>query len=159
MRALPVNAMNIEKTVLKFLTAWERGSLSTTAALLDNHFELTGWTDQPLDRASFVMFQRIYNEAFPNWKFNVTELERHGHDLYLTCRIRATHTGRFDPSMLGLPLLPIEPTGRARLWPITYSVATVRHEKIVRFEIDTGPGGDLNGTLAWLNEPVSAPTV
>ncbi|MCB0212032.1 MAG: DUF4440 domain-containing protein [Anaerolineae bacterium] len=149
--------INIEKTVLKFLTAWERCNLSTTAALLDNCFQMSGWTEQPLDRASFVMFQRVYNEAFPNWQFNITELERHGHDIYLTYRVRATHTGRFDPAKLGLPILSIEPTGETRVWPITYSMITVRDEKIVRFEIDTGPGGDLNGTLAWLNALTPAP--
>ena len=152
-----MSAINVEKTVLKFLMAWERCNLSTTAELLDNKFHLTGWTDEPLDRASFVMFQRTYNEAFPDWQFNVTELERHGHDLYLTYRAKATHTGRFDPTRLGLPLLPIEPSGRTRIWPVTYSVVTVEAEKIVRFEIDTGPGGDLNGTLAWLNEAVLTP--
>lgn len=119
-----------------------QGSLGFGLALLGQHVDM-----------AFVLFQRIHNMAFPNWHFEINDRQCFGRELYLTYRIRAIHTGVFNLSALGLSGPPLKPTGKGRVWPVTYAVITVRQSKISCFEVDCAPGGNLNGTLAWLREP------
>lgn len=148
--------MRTEKTVRNLLTAWESHDLSQTARLLAPSFSLTGLTSIPLSREEFLMFQRVYNEAFPNWKFNLSNIQVQGRQVHLTARIRATHAGVFDASKLGLAVPRIPPTGKARSWPVEHLACTVKSGKITHIDVETKPAGKLLGTLAWLG--VELPT-
>jgi hypothetical protein len=101
---------NTEKIAQELLTAWETRNLNRTANLLADDFELTGLAPQPLSRETFLMFQRVHNEAFPDWKFNVSETRVEGNKAYRTIQITATHSGIYDLSKLGIDLPPLLPT-------------------------------------------------
>lgn len=60
--------MKIEKPVKELLAAWEAHDLTTTASLLADDFILTGAAPKSLNREAFLMFQRVHNQAFPDWK-------------------------------------------------------------------------------------------
>jgi hypothetical protein len=147
----------IQQTILDLMTAWENHDLSKTAGLLANNFELTGIGPEPLYKDTFIMFQRVHNEAFPDWKFNVSEIRLDGHRVYLTFRVKATHSGIYDVSRLGIALPPIQPTAKARSWPEEHMICMVKSGKIRYMHIDTGPGGGLIGTLEWLGVKLPAP--
>lgn len=141
---------NIEKIVRDLLAAWESCDLGETASLLADNFRLTGMTPKPLNKEAFLIFQRVHNEAFPDWKFNIIELETLNNEVYVTIRIRATHSGVFDVARLGIPVPPIQPTGKTRSWPVEYMTFTVKNGQITSLEVDAGPGGELIGSLEWL---------
>jgi hypothetical protein len=96
------------------------------------------------------MFQRVHNEAFPDWKFNVSETRVEGNKAYRTIQITATHSGIYDLSKLGIDLPPLLPTGHARSWPVEYLTCTVKKGRITQMMVETGPGGGLIGILEWL---------
>jgi SnoaL-like domain len=148
--------MNTEKVVTDLLAAWEMHDLTKTVGLLADNFKLTGPAPKPLNKEAFLMFQRVHNEAFPDWKFNVSDLEAVDNEVYVTIRIRATHLGVYDVSKLGLSIPPIQPTGKSRSWPVEYLTCTVKNNKITHIEVTNGPDGGLMGTLAWLGVELPA---
>lgn len=142
--------MNIEKPVKDLLAAWEAHDLTKTASLLADNVKLTGAAPQPLNREAFLMFQRVHNEAFPDWKFNVIKLEAKGNEVYVIYRIRATHAGIYDLSKLGIAIGSIRPTGKYRTWPVEYMSCTVKNGKISQIEVETAPGDWVTGIIDWL---------
>jgi hypothetical protein len=146
---------NSEKVAKDLLAAWETHNLNRTANLLAYEFELTGVAPQPLFVDTFLMFQRVHNEAFPDWKFNVSETRLEDNKVYLTTQITATHSGIYDLSKLGIVLPPVMPTGHFRTWPVEYITCTVKKGRITQMEVETGPEGGLIGTLAWLGIKLS----
>src|SRR5688500_7305436 len=104
--------MNPEKPVKALLAAWETHDLTQMVSLLADNLKVTGAAPQPLNRETFLKFQRVHNEAFPNWKFNVIEFETLGNEVEVTCRISAIHAGIYDLSKLGMAIGPIRPTGK-----------------------------------------------
>jgi hypothetical protein len=130
----------MEKIVKDLLMAWEAHDLTQTANLLTDDFTLTGAAPQPLNRETFLMFQRVHNEAFPDWKFNVIELEARGHEVEVTCRINATHTGIYDLSKLDIAIGPIRPRGKSLRWPIDYMTCTVKNGRVSQIKVDTALG-------------------
>ncbi len=148
--------MNIRKTVETVLSAWETHDLSQTARLLNHNFISIGMAPSPLPKEDFLMFQRIHNEAFPDWKFNIRETETQGNMVYLVFQVSATHTGVYDVSKLKLPLHPIQPTGKARWWPVQHMLCLVKDGKLTHMKIQAKPGGGLTGTLEWLGVQLPA---
>ena len=142
--------MKKEKVVNDFLAAWEAHDLTKTVGLLADNFKLIGPTLQPLSKEAFLMFQRVHNEAFPDWTFNVSDIQAIDNEVYVTIRIRATHKGVYDLSKLGLSIPPIPPTGKSRSWPVEYMTCVVKNNKITRIEVTKEPGGGVMGTLEWL---------
>lgn len=132
--------MKIEKPVKELLGAWEAHDLTTTASLLADDFTMTGAAPKSLNREAFLMFQRVHNEAFPDWKFNVIELETRGNKVEVTCRISAIHTGIYDLSKLGMAIGPIQPRGKSLRWPIDYMTCTVKNGRVSRIKVDTAAG-------------------
>jgi hypothetical protein len=142
--------INMEKIARELFTAWETHNLNRTVSLLAYDFVLTGMAPQPLFRETFLMFQRVHNEAFPDWRFNVSETRLNDNKVYLTTQITATHSGIYDLSKLGILLPPLMPTGHSRSWPVEHITCAVKKGRITQMEVETGPGGGLIGTLEWL---------
>ena len=142
--------MNARETVLAALNAWETQDLAKTASLLADDFELTGPAPVPLNKAAYLTFQQVHNDAFAQWSFNPHDIQVHGNTVDCSIQIYATHTGTYDVSKLGIPIPPIPPTGKSNRWPPEVLHATVADGKITKLVIDTGPGGGVVGTLEWL---------
>ena len=147
---------NTEKIAQELLVAWETRNLTRTVNLLDYDFVLIGLAPQPLSRETFLMFQRVHNEAFPDWKFNVSETRLEDNKVYLTTQITATHSGVYDLSKLGIALPPLLPTGRTRSWPVEHLTCIVKKGRITQMIVETGSTGGLIGTLEWLG--INLPT-
>ena len=148
--------MNVEKIVNEALKAWEARDLNKTASLLADNFRMTGVTPKPVTKEAFLMFQRVHNEAFPDWKFNVSDMGARGNEVDVTYRIRATHTGVYDVSKLGIALPPVQPTGKTRTWPRETMTFTLKNGKITHVDIEIGAGGGVAGTLEWLGVKIPA---
>lgn len=132
------------------LTAWETGNLSQTASLLADSFRAVGAAPFPLTREDFVMFQRVHNEAFPDWTFNVNRIEAKDDKICVTCRIKATHTGSYDLSKLSLVFQSIQPTGKTWPWSAEYMIFTVKSGKITHLKINTIAENWIKGIVDWL---------
>lgn len=147
--------MKSEKLVKALLAAWEARDLNTTASLLADEFTITGAAPQSLTRATFLMFQRVHNEAFPDWKFNVIELKTKRNKIEVTCRISATHTGIYDLSKLGMSIGPILPRGKSLRWPLDYMTCIVENGRVSQVQIDTTSGDWVMGIIESLTSTPS----
>lgn len=146
--------MNPDQVARTVMQAWEDRDLETTARLLDDNFTVTGPAPEALNKDAYLMLQKVHNDAFPDWKFNISETRVEGDKVYVVFRIHATHTGTYDVAKLGIPLAPIPATGKSRDWPGENLVATVREGKVVNLQINNAPEGGLIGTLEWLGAPL-----
>jgi ketosteroid isomerase-like protein len=142
--------------VLAALKAWENRDIAAAEALTADDMTVLGPAPQPLPKAAYLTFQQVHNDAFGDWKFNVTNAREEGDTVYVNFQITATHTGPFDVSKLGIPLAPLPASGKHRAWPPESLTATVRDGKITQLHIMTAKGGGVIGTLEWLGAPVPA---
>jgi len=142
--------MKAEKIVKDLLAAWEAHDLTKTASLLADNFKLTGAAPQSLNREAFLLFQRVHNEAFADWKFTVIELDAIGHEVDVIYYIRATHTGIYDLSNLGMVMRPIRPSDKSLRWSIEHMTCTVKNDKISQIEVETAQGDWVTGIIEWL---------
>ena len=151
---------NSKLTVVEaLLTAWETGNLSQTVSLLTDDFKATGAAPYPLSREDFVMFQRVHNEAFPDWTFSVSNIEVEDDKIYVTCRIKATHTGIYDLSKLSLVFQSIQPTGKSWPWSVERMTYTVKNGKVSNLRIDTVSDNWIKGIVDWLGIKLPISTV
>jgi hypothetical protein len=142
--------MNSKEIVKDLLAAWEAHDLTQTADLLADNFTLTGAAPQLLNKETFLIFQRVHNEAFPDWKFNVIEFETRGNEVEVACRISATHTGIYDLSKLGMAIKPILPRGQSLRWPLDYMACIVKNGRVSQIKVDTAPGDWITGIIESL---------
>jgi hypothetical protein len=143
--------MKVEKIVKDLFAAWEAHDLTKMASLLADNFKLTGAAPQPLNREAFLMFQRVHNEAFADWKFTVIELDATiGNEVDVIYYITATHTGSYDLSHLGMVMPPIQPSGKSLRWSIEHMTCTVKNGKISQLEVETTQGDWVTGIIEWL---------
>lgn len=146
-------------TVEALLTAWETGNLSQTASLLADSFRAIGPAPFPLTREDFVMFQRVHNEAFPDWTFNISRIEAKDDRIYVTCRIKATHIGSYDLSKLSLVFQSIQPTGKTWPWLAEDMIFTIKNSKITHIKINTVSENWVKGIVDWLGIKLPISTV
>jgi predicted ester cyclase len=142
--------MKTEKPVKDLLAAWEAHDPTKMASLLADDFKLTGAAPQPLNREAFLMFQRVHNEAFADWKFTVIELDAIGNKVDVIYYIKATHTGIYDLSHLDMVMRPIPPSGKSLRWSIEHMTCTVKNDQISQIEVETAQDDWVTGIIEWL---------
>lgn len=97
-------------------------------------------------------------DAIPDFSFNTSDAVEEGDKVTLTIRVTGTHTGVLDLGRIGLPVLPIQPTGRAISHPVEHPVVTFRKGKVSALDLPQVPGGGLPGLLEEIGVELPAPT-
>ncbi|MGD2050123.1 MAG: nuclear transport factor 2 family protein [Chloroflexota bacterium] len=140
--------MSVEEVVRGMMAAVDEGEMETAAGYLAADFVFSGPVPEPLGKAQWVGLQRQLLTAFPDWSFNLKEVQVDGSVATTTHQITGTHTGELDLSPMGLPKIPA--TGKTIRLPEEQARCTVEKGKIIRVEIEANPESGVPGILKQL---------
>src|SRR5947209_6612268 len=102
---------NIEQAKT-FLIALARGDAEAATSYITDEFIVSGPTPQPLGKHEYIEVHKTLAAAMPDFSFNTSEAQEEGDKISLTIQITGTQTGVLDLGRIGLPVPPIQPTGR-----------------------------------------------
>ncbi len=128
--------------------AFEAGDEVRAGSLMTDDFTFNGPLPEPIGKEAYVAFQAMLIRALPDWKFNLQNLTIQGNTVIGASLITGTHTATLQPIQPGMPALP--PTGIKVTLPVEPIKATMRGDKIARFEVTPVPGGGVPGLLAQI---------
>ena len=128
----------------------------TTAAakLLTDDFTFSGPVPQPISGREWLAMQQSLSVAFPDWKFNASDLKEEGGKVRGAVRITGTHKGGLDLTSLGMPSIPA--TGKSVKLPREEITLTVSNGKFTSLNTPATEGGGVMGILSQLG--VKLPT-
>lgn len=140
-----MNAVDTAKRVFELIEAKDTAG---AAKLLTDDFTFSGPTPEPIGGAQWLAMHDKLNAAFPDWKFNLTDVHEHGDFIHSTAQITGTHTGDLDLSPMGMPTIPA--TGKAVKLPREELNVKVVGDKIKSIDGPPVEGGGLMGILGQL---------
>jgi predicted ester cyclase len=135
--------MSKTETVKAFSSALEYRDFDKAASYLSDDFTLSGPMPQPVGKNEFIGIQSAFQRAFPDWKFNLHEVEEHDDTVTGAVQITGTHTE--DLVLPGMP--PIPATHKEVSLPEEHLVYTFEDDKIASLASDNVPGGGAPGVL------------
>jgi len=147
--------MNAEEITRKLFTAIESGDMDTAASYLSDDFVFSGPVPEPISGEQWLGLQRLLQAAFPDWSFNLTNVQVTGNVARTTHQITGTHTGDLDLSPMGMPVVPA--TGKSVKLPVEHSDVTFEGDKAVRLHADVSAGGGVPGILQQLGVEMPRP--
>ncbi len=148
--------MNIVKKAEAFMQAVGKGDAVTAFTYITEDFTVSGPTPQPRGTHEFLGLHSILATAFPDFDFNISQVEEEGDKVTVTIAISGTQTGTLDVSPTGMPIPPVAPTGKKVQMPQEKPVLTVRDGKFSALYLPTGAGGGLPGILSQLGVALPA---
>ena len=133
--------------------ACQAGDFKKLSNMITDDFKLEGPVPEPIGKKEFIGLMTAMITAFPDWKFNVSDIEEKGDKVFVTTRISGTQT-----ATLTLPMLPqpVKPTGKHFQLPAEHQAITVKNGKMSHYKVDVVPGGGVMGVLSQLG--VAMPT-
>lgn len=134
--------------VRECLSAVERGHFGEAERLIADDFEMLGPAPHPVHKADWIGNHRSMNVAFPDYAFNVSELEERDGKVFCRMHITGTHRGPLDLSSLGVPNLPA--TGKRFTLPPQQVEWQFHDDRISRAIVENPPGGGFAGLLSQL---------
>jgi predicted ester cyclase len=152
-----INMSNTEKAKALY-EALARGDGETSASYMSDDFIVIGPTPQPLSRREFIEVHKMLAAAVPDFSFNTSDAQEEGDKVTLTIQITGTHTGVLDLGRIGLPVPPVQPTGRKIAHPVEHPVVTFRNGKVSALDLPQVAGGGLPGLLEEIGVELPAPT-
>jgi predicted ester cyclase len=130
----------------------EAKDTAAAAELLSDDFTFSGPVPEPINGEMWLGMHDRLNAAFPDWKFNISDVHPHGEVIHCTAQITGTHTGELDLSPLGLPVVPA--TGKSFQLPREEMGVAVVGDKITSISGESTPGGGVMGILSQLGVEV-----
>ncbi len=129
---------------------------NTTAAamLLTDDFTFSGPVPQPISGREWLAMHDSLNIAFPDWKFNASDMREEGGKVHGAVQITGTHKGELDLSALGMPNVPA--TGKSIKLPREEITLTVSNGKFSSLDTPPIDGGGVMGILSQLGVKVPA---
>lgn len=146
-----MSAVDLANELIKRI---EGKDIAAAEKLLSNDFVFSGPVPQPINGSEWLAMQERLNVAFPDWKFNLSDLHADGDVVHGIVQITGTHKGKLDLSSLGLPNVPA--TGRSIKLPREEVTLTVSGDKITSLDAPTTEAGGVVGILSQLG--VKLPT-
>jgi len=98
--------------------------------------------------------QQNLSKAFPDWRFNATDLREEGGKVRGAVQITGTHKGELDLSALDMPNVPA--TGKAIKLPREEVTLTVSDGKFMSLSTAATDGAGVMGILSQLGVKVPA---
>jgi predicted ester cyclase len=135
--------MSKTETVKAFSSAIEWKDFEKAASYLSDDFAMSGPTPQPVGKNEFIVLQSAFIRAFPDWSFNVHEMQEQGEKVTAAVQITGTHTE--DLVLSGMP--PIPATGKKVSLPEEHLEFTFKGDQIASLASDNVPGGGVPGVL------------
>lgn len=140
--------MNAEEITRAVMTAIEAGDMGTAAGYLSDDFVFSGPVPEPVSGEQWLGLQSLLLAAFPDWSFNLSDVQVTSNGARTTHQITGTHTGDLDLAPLGLPVIPA--TGKSIKLPVEHAEVTIEGDKAVRLHAEVTPGGGVPGILQQL---------
>jgi len=132
----------------KLFQAIEAKDTSTAAKYLSDDFTFSGPVPQPISGHEWMAMHQGLSIAFPDWKFNASDLREADGNVHGAVQITGTHTGELDLSTFGMPNVPA--TGKAIKLPREEFTLTVSNGKFSSFNNPPTDGGGVMGILSQL---------
>jgi hypothetical protein len=133
------------ETVSALVTALQSGDLELAASLLSEDCTVSGFTPEPLKRAGFLALQSQLLAAMPDFSYNLSQIHAEGKNAHGLITITGTNTNNLELPEFGLQSIPA--TGLQVALPQVSCSWRVRHEAVVKIDIDEVPGGGFAGLL------------
>ncbi len=113
-----------------YYTALDAEGITTAAQLMADDFKFFIDQPQPLDKRTFIGVMSLLLTALPDLKHTLRDIQVQGNVVQLTEHLHGTHTGAWDGSVLGAPVIP--PSGRIVTLPPYQIEFTVMGDKITQ---------------------------
>ena len=146
-----MSAIEMARTLMKSI---EAGEMAAAAKLLSDGFMFSGPVPQPINGTEWLAMQEKLHAAFPDWRFNLSDLHEHGDQIHATVQISGTNKGSLDLSFLGMPANPA--TGKAIKLPKEELTFTSENGKLASLSVAPVAGGGVMGILGQLGVKVPA---
>ena len=147
--------MNSEEITREIMTGIESGDLDTVAGYLSDDFVFSGPVPEPISGEEWLGMQRLLHVAFPDWSFNISNMETTDSGVRVTYQITGTHTGDLNLSPMGMPVIPA--TGKSIQLPVEHADFTFEGDKAVKFHTAAVEGAGLPGLLHQLGVDMPPP--
>jgi predicted ester cyclase len=147
--------MNSAEITRKLMTAIESGDMATAASFMSDDFIFSGPVPEPISGEQWLGLQGLLLAAFPDWSFNLSDVQVTGNVARTTHQISGTHTGDLDLSPMGMPVIPA--TGKKVKLPVEHAELTFEGGKAVRLHTDVPAGGGVPGILQQLGVQMPTP--
>ena len=148
--------MSAEEITRAIYAAVEARDWDAFASYLSDGMELSGPTPEPISGEQWVELHRILSVAFPDWSFNLSDVQVTGNVARTTHQITGTHKGDLDLSSMGMPVIPA--TGKAVKLPVEHANVTVEGGKVIRVHAEVPAGGGVPGILQQLGVEMPPPS-
>lgn len=145
--------MNAVETTTKLFELIESGETGAAADLLSGDFTFAGPVPDPIDAAGWLGLHDRMNAAFPDFSFNLRDVQQVGDTAQATLQLSGTHNSELDLSAIDLPNVPT--TGKSFELPPESATVTIEGEKITSVRVAKVEGGGVMGILSQLG--VEAP--
>jgi hypothetical protein len=133
------------ETVNALVTALQSGDLELAASLLSEDCVVSGFAPEPLKRAKFLALQSQLLAAMPDFSYNLSQIDAEGKNAHALITITGTNTNNLELPEFGLQSIPA--TGLQIVLPQVPCSWRVRHEAVVKIDMEEVPGGGLTGLL------------
>ncbi len=140
--------MCVAEIAQAFYVSMESELTEDFATYLDDEFTANGFGPQPILSAQFVGMMAQLRVAFPDWSFNVSQIEEDGNVARVMLAPSGTHKESLELSPMGLPAIPA--TGKSFQLPVMQHDVTIIDERVVNLTAHVPPGGGLPGILQQL---------
>jgi hypothetical protein len=148
--------MNAEEITRAILGAIESGDMDKAGSYMSDDFVFSGPVPEPISGAQWLGLQRLLLVAFPDWSFNLSDVQVTGNVARTTHQITGTHTGDLDLSPMSLPVIPA--TGKSIKLPVEHAELTIEGNKAVRLHVpDVSSDGGVPGILQQLGVEMPPP--
>ena len=140
--------MNKKETTRAIYKALESGNPESVGKYASDDFVFSGPIPEPINFEKWVGLQKQVRTAFPDWSFNLSDVQETENGTRTTLQITGTHTGDLDLSALGLPV--VKATGKSVKLPVEHVDITFKGDKVSKFHGDVPAGGGLPGIFKQL---------
>lgn len=151
------HAMKPVEIVKEFIAAMESGDVDRAATFLSDDFALSGLIPLPMYRDQYLDFLRGILTAFPDWSYNLTDIQEEAGVIRATAHVTGTHTGDLVVPVPDLPV--IKATGKKVTLPGETHLYSVRGSKISTIHVLVVPGGGFQGVYRQVGARLPLPSV
>jgi len=137
--------MSVAEFAQAFYDSMESELTEDFATYLDDEFTANGFGPQAILSAQFVGMMAQLRVAFPDWSFNVSQIEEDGNVARVTHAASGTHKKSLTLSPMGLPAIPA--TGKSFRLPVMQDEVTIIDERVVKLTAHAPSGGGWLGIL------------
>lgn len=144
--------MNALEMASKLFQTIEAKDTAAAAKYLSADFTFSGPVPEPISGDEWLAMHRTLSIAFPDWKFNPTDLREENGQIRGALQITGTHKGELDLSSMGMPNVPA--TGKSVKLPREEITLGVSDGKFTSLSTPPTIGGGVMGILSQLGVKV-----